>query len=269
MVSLFSSFFQNSSPVGLGLALVFGIIWLVIFLPPFHRKPWLLAVLVISAFLTLAAIAFIQVPLQSLIGNALIRVWGSPTVIDWILLTAIPGILLSGFVQEGAKMVPQVVFWLGQGKKLSPQMGLCLGAVAGAGYGIFETNWIHGLVFTSGWSWSVVNDYGFLGLTPFVERFFVTAFHIGASALAGYGLARGWGWQFYLVAALSHAVLNYLAILLQASVLSISQFEIVNAVWALLVIAAALWLRWGNEPPEALPAIETPPESASPAQPSP
>lgn len=265
-VSFFISFFQKFSWVGFGLALAFGVVWLGAFLPPLFRKGWLWAVLVASALLTLAAVAFIQVPLQLLIGSAFTRLFGQQTVADWILLMVVPGVLLSGFVQEGAKMVPMLVFRWRSGQKLSPKIGLCLGAVAGAGYGIFESNWVHGLVLASGWNWSVVSNSGLAGLTPFLERFFVVAFHTGVSALAGYGLARGRGWWFYLIASLLHGVLNYVAVLTQARVLSLWPFEIINGVWALLVVGFALWLRWQKEPPEALPlAVE--PLAPPPAEP--
>jgi hypothetical protein len=265
-VAFFISFFQNFSWVGFGLAVVFGIVWLAGFLPPLLRRPWLWAVLVASAFLTLAAIAFVQVPLQFAAGNALSRFFGMETVLRLMLLTAIPGILLSGFIQEGAKMIPMLFFWRGQKRKINPGLGLCLGAVAGAGYGIFEANWIHGLVLTSGWSWSVVGTAGFMGLTPFTERFFVVAFHTGASALVGYGLAKGRGGQFYLIAALLHAALNYIAILMQARVLPVVWLEVIIAVWSLAVVGFALWLRWRKAPPEALPvAVE--PVSPAPAEP--
>lgn len=267
-MTFFLSFFQNATLSGIGLAIAFGAIWLAGFLPPLFRKPWLWAVLVASALLTLVAIAFIQIPIQLFIGDTLSRFFTWPTVLDWMLLTSIPGICISGLVQEGAKMVPQLVFWWRQGKKLSPKLGICLGAVAGAGFGIFEANWIHSLVFSSGWSWSVVSDNGLIGLVPFAERFFVVAFHIGTSALVGYGLARGWGWQFYLIVSGLHAILNYATIMLQAGVVSGLSVEIFTAIWAVGVIGYALWLRWRREQPAPQPVAEPVTPEASPAQPS-
>ncbi|MFH0941527.1 MAG: YhfC family glutamic-type intramembrane protease [Chloroflexota bacterium] len=268
ILTFFRSFF-HLTPWGVGLAVAFGVVWLAGFLPPFHRKPWLGAVLVASAILTLAAITFIQIPLQLFIGDTLSRFFSWPTVLDWMLLASIPGISVSGLVQEGAKMVPQMFFWWRQGRKLNPKLGLCLGAVAGAGFGIFEANWIHSLVLSSGWSWSVVNDNGLIGLAPFIERFFVVAFHIGTSALVGYGLARGWGWQFYLIASLLHAILNYATIMLQAGVISGLWVEIFTVVWAVAVIGSALWLRWRREQPAAEPVAEPVMPETSPGQPSP
>jgi len=147
-------------------------------------------------------------------------------------------------VQEGAKLVP-VVFWrYRKGKNIAPKMALIIGATAGAGLGVFEAVWAHNTVFATGWSWEAVEAVGLLALTPFWERFFVVALHISLTALAGYGLARGWGWQSYLVVAFLHSVTNYAVVLLQSGLLNPIQLEIYVAVIALAIMAAALWLRW-------------------------
>ena len=85
----------------------------------------------------------------------------------------------------------------------------------------------------------------------FWERFFVVAFHVAASALAGYGLAKGKGWQFYLIVSLLHIILNFSVLLLRSGVLSIVWVEIYITVVAVLVAAYALRLRWGKSVPEA------------------
>jgi len=70
-VAFFKSFFQNPSASGtylaiaIGLATAFGAVWLACYRPPLFKKPWLWAVLVGSAFLTLAALCFIQIRLQA------------------------------------------------------------------------------------------------------------------------------------------------------------------------------------------------------------
>ena len=86
-----------------------------------------------------------------------------------------------------------------------------------------------------------------MALAGFWERFFAVAFHTAASALAGYGLAKGWGWQFYLLASFLHAFLNYSVILLRLELLTIVQMEIFAAVFAILVTGGALWLRWRKQ----------------------
>ena len=243
-VSFFVSFFQNPSALGIGLAVAFGAIWLAGYRPPLVKRPWLWAVLVGSAILTLAAASFIQIPLQVLAGTALGHFWSQEVLERWILLAGIPQIFLSGLVQEGAKLVPVVVYWWRSGKNIDPKLGLAIGAVAGAGFGIFEAQWAHNLIFASGWTWGAVQTGGFMALAGFWERFFTVAAHTAFSALAGYGLAKGWGWQFYLTAACLHGLLNYSVALLRAGLFTAVHVEIYVAVLAVLVTAWALWLRW-------------------------
>ena len=264
MVSSFLSFFQSPSGWGvylamaIGLAIGFGGVWLTCYWPPLFKKPWLWAVLVGSAFLTPAAVSFIQLPLQIWTGQALNYFWSQETLIRWILLAAVPSMLLTGLVQEGAKLVPVVVHWWRSGKNLDPKLGLAIGAVAGAGFAIFEAQWAHNQIFASGWTWGAVQTYGFWALAGFWERFFTVAAHIAFSGLAGYGLAKGWGWQFYLVASVLHGVLNYGAVLWQTGVLTSIQVEIYIAAVAVLVTGWALWLRWRKETAAAEPAISSP-----------
>jgi RsiW-degrading membrane proteinase PrsW (M82 family) len=189
-------------------------------------------------------IAFVQIPLQALAGQALIQFWSQEIIMSWILLAGIPQILLSGLVQEGAKLIPIVFWWTRNRTDVTPTMGLIVGAIAGAGLGIFEAVWAHNTVFASGWTWQVVETIGLVALTPFWERFSAVAFHIAVSALAGYGLAKGWGWQFYLIASFSHALINYGVVLLQSGVLTVIQLEVYVTIIALVITAVALWLRW-------------------------
>ena len=250
MVNFFVSFFQNPSAWGIGLAIGFGAVWLTSYRPPLFKKPWLWAVLVSSAFLTLVAMSFILIPLQNWTGLALSHV-------D-ILVAGIPLVLLSGLVQEGAKLVPIVVYWGRSGKSIDPKLGLAIGAVAGAGFGIFEAQWAHNAIFASGWTWELVQTYGFWALAGFWERFFGVAAHIALSALAGYGLARGWGWQFFLIASFLHGLINYSVVLFQAGLLTVVHVEIYAAVLAVLLTAWALWLRWRKTAAPAEPPIESP-----------
>ncbi len=77
------------------------------------------------------------------------------------------------------------------------------------------------------------------------------AAHTAFSALAGYGLARGWGWQFYLIVSFLHALLNYSAVLLKGGLFAAVHLEIYAAVVAVAVTAWALWLRWRKSEPAA------------------
>ena len=208
------------------------------------RKPWLWAVLFISAILSLAAVSFVQIPLQILTGRALGNFWSQEVLMRWILLAGIPQVLLSGLVQEGSKLVPVVLWWLGENRTLTPKTGLVIGAVAGFGLGVFEAVWAHNSIFAAGWAWDFVEAGGYMALAGFWERFFAVAFHIAISGLAGYGLAKGWGWQFYQLAAFLHSLLNYSAVWFHSGFLPIVYVEIYAAVVAVLVTAVALWLRW-------------------------
>ena len=230
--------------LGIGLGIAFGAIWFAGYRPPLFRKPWLWGVMAASAILSWAAVAFVQIPLQVWTGQALGHFWSQQTVQEWLLLAGIPQILLSGLVQEGSKLVPVVVWWYRKGKHVAPKMGLVVGVVAGAGLGMFGAVWAHNLVFASGWGWQIVEAKGIIALMPFWERFFAVALHIAVSALAGYGLAKGCGWQFYLIASFLHGLTNYGVVLLQSGVLTAVQVEVYAAVIAVAIAAVSLWLRW-------------------------
>jgi RsiW-degrading membrane proteinase PrsW (M82 family) len=230
--------------IGIGLAIVFGAVWFVPYWTPILKKPWAWAVLAGSAILTLVVVSFIQIPLQVLTGQVLGHFWSQEVLMSWLLLAGIPQILFSGLVQEGSKLVPVVIYWWRQGKSLDPKLGLAIGAVSGLGFGIFEAVWAHNTIFALGWSWAAVQTGGLVALAPFWERFFAVAFHIASCALAGWGLAKGWGWQFYLIASFLHALLNYSVVLLTLKIFTAVPLEIYVAVVAVLVTAGALWLRW-------------------------
>ena len=230
--------------VAIGLGLAFGAIWLFFYRPPMFTKPGLWLVAVVGAFLTWTAIAFIQIPLQTWTGQALLHFWDELTLTRWLLLATIPQILLSGLVQEAAKLVPVIFYWWRSHWSFSPTFGLIAGAVAGAGFGVFEAVWVHNTMFVSGWTWGAVETSGAVALLGFWERFSTVAFHIAVSALAGYGLARRMGWQFYLIASFLHGATNYSVVLVQKGLLTSVQVEIYIAVLAAAITAVALWLRW-------------------------
>ncbi len=230
--------------VAIAIGIVFGAIWLTPYWPPMVKRPGLWFVGIVSAFLTWTAIAFIQIPLQSWAGRALLHFWDQRTLTQWLLLAGIPHILLSGLVQEGAKLVPVVFYWWRNHWSFTPKFGLIAGAVSGAGFGVFEAIWVHNTIFASGWTWGTVETNGFLALLGFWERFFSVAFHIAVSALAGYGLARRLGWRFYLIASFLHGVTNYSVLLLQSRLLTSIQVDLYIAILAVSITTVALWLRW-------------------------
>jgi len=241
------SFYQLFAGIGLGL--LFGAIWYAAYWTPVLGKRSSWAVLSISAILTWLAVCFIQVPLQSLTTQGMNLIWDQTVLMRWILLAIIPQILYSGLVQEGAKLVPIVFIWWKRKTKMDPKTGLVLGAAAGLGFGVFEAVWIHNSMFISGWSLSAsIGTTGIIyGLLPFWERFFTVAFHTASSAIAGWGLAKGRGWQFYLIASFAHAILNYSVVLYSAGHLGQLQVSIYVAVLSLITTAAALWLRYRKD----------------------
>jgi RsiW-degrading membrane proteinase PrsW (M82 family) len=268
-VATFKSFFvypglsMNYILIGTVLGLVFGAVWLCAHWPPLSKNPWLWAVGIVSAFLTVAAVAFIQQPIQIWLGDTISGAFAQETLVAWLLLVGIPQILVSGLVQEGAKMAPVAVYWWRSGKNITPRLGLAIGALAGAGYGIFEAVWAHNQMFAAGWTTQAIQMDGFLAIAGFWERFFAVGFHIAVSALVGYGLAKGKGWQFYLIAVGLHALFNYGVVVRQYFYLrygfdTLVHVELFIAVLAVVVAVWALLLRWGRtEEPEMEATAET------------
>jgi RsiW-degrading membrane proteinase PrsW (M82 family) len=230
--------------VAIIIGIAFGALWLTAYWPPMVTQPWLWFMGIVSAFLTWTAIAFIQIPLQRWTGQALLYFLDQKTLVQWLLLAGIPQILLSGLVQEAAKLLPVAFYWWRKHWRFTPKFGLIVGAVSGAGFGVFEAIWVHNTIFASGWTWGAVETSGFPALLGFWERFFSVAFHIAVSALAGYGLVKRLGWQFYLIASFLHGAANYSVLLLQTGLLNSIQTEIYIAALAVAIAAVALWLRW-------------------------
>lgn len=244
-----TSFFNNPSGWGIGLAVLFGIVWLVALKPlKLNRlSPWL--VMLAGAVLFAPSIAWIQAPLQTQVGNLLISRLGLLTYQDEIIFTAIPVVLLSGLVQEGAKLLPVVIYWFTNRRILDPKLALTVGAMAGAGFGIVEGQWVLNSIFASGWHFSLFQTYGFLGIAGFYERFFTIAFHTASAALVAWGLAKGYGWQFYLLASFLHFLTNYTTVFYQKGLISIVQIEIIIGVFASVLFAVVAWLRYRPEKP--------------------
>jgi hypothetical protein len=242
-----SSFFAHPSIWGVGLSVLFGAIWLASLKPLHLRRPGPWLVLIAGAALFAPGIAWIQVPLQTLVGNAMIRWLGILTYQNQIFFTGIPVVLLSGLVQEGAKLLPVSVHWWSHRRELTPRFALTLGAMSGVGFGILESQWVLNSIFASGWSFETFQVYGFLGIAGFWERFFTIAFHTSSAALAGWGLSRGYGWQFYLLVSFLHFLLNYTVIFFQKGLISTIQVEIIIAAIGVILYAVVSWLRYRKE----------------------
>jgi hypothetical protein len=245
MIDFFNSAFYFPGLSGalvllsIALGMVFGAVWLAGYRPPIYRKPWLWAIAVISAFLTWIAIALFRFLFN--IDRESSGLFLGPE--DAYQLAASGGHsadLLSGLVKR-VQTRPGGLYWWHM-EKPDACMGLVVGAVSGAGFGIFEVVWVHNSIFASGWGWNLVETSGYLALLGFWERFFSVGFHVAVSALAGYGLAKGLGWQFYLIASFLHGLTNYSALLVQNRTLTVTQVEVYIAVLAVAITAVALWL---------------------------
>lgn len=262
MTSFFNSAFYFAGThwdailLSISLGLVFGAVWLFFYLPPLFKKHWFWAVAAVSAILTWTAIAFVQIPLQNWYVDAVTHFWSQTDLTNWYLLVAFPLVLISGIVQEATKLAPVLFCWWRSKKSFTPRFSLMLGAVSGAGFGVFEAIWVHNQIFVNGVSWSVVDNYA-MGLW---ERVFGVAFNIAVSALTGYGIAKKKGWLFWVIAAFLHGISNYSAILIDDNKLTVMQCELYLTFIAVAVTAFALWLRWSPEkeiPAETLPADTT------------
>jgi RsiW-degrading membrane proteinase PrsW (M82 family) len=224
-------------------ALVFGAIWLACYRPPLISRPWLWAVLAAGAILAPIAIAITAFPVRSGILWVYNSIWSQETLSQWALLASLPWIYIFGLVQEGFKLLPVVVFWWFNSRTIEPKLGLVAGAVSGAGFGILEAKWSLNYLLVSGWTWGQVQADGAVGLAGFWESFFVIGVHVASCALAGWGLAKGRGWQFYLLAAFVFLFPTYSYVLVGQAVVTGIQAEILIAVWALIATGVVLWLR--------------------------
>jgi RsiW-degrading membrane proteinase PrsW (M82 family) len=246
-IAFFINWFSNPNIVATGIAVLFGVFWYALYRPPLHGYGFLWAVGVVSAVLTLLAIVVIQIPLQTLTGQLQVRAFDTATLMKWLYILAIPQILLSGFVQEAAKLVPVLYVWQKSDRYLDPKVGLIMGAAAGLAFGVFEAMWALNQAFAGGWTWASVTTGGFVGLAPVWERFYAVAGHIAFSALAGYGLATERGWLFYAIAAGLHSLMNYTVVLLQSQFISLATLEVLAAIVAFGAMGWALFIRHFGE----------------------
>ena len=246
MLNQLVSFFAPLNILGIGLAIIFGATWIALYRPPLLKKPWLWAALVVSGMLTLISAAFIQTPLQAWYRQVILHFWSPATLRDWLPLSGIPLVVLSGLIQEGAKLIPVVVYWWQKDRAINPKMGLVVGAAVGAGFGIFEAQWTNSSIFFSP-GWEAMRTAGIREIVAFFDTFLIVGYHTASCALAGWGLARGWGWQFFLLASFLHALLEYRTVLLDVHEISHHISYVQGVIFTIplvfLVIAVTLWLR--------------------------
>jgi RsiW-degrading membrane proteinase PrsW (M82 family) len=244
MAHFFVYFFASPSVLGWSLAVIFVAIWLACYRPPLISKPWLWAVFFGGAILAPVAIVITSFPIGYGISKLLTYFWNQQTVDSWSWLLSIPSIFIFGLVWEGAKLLPVGVYWWRKNRELEPKFGLLIGAVAGAGFGILQAQWaLNYFISDYNWSWQLVQTAGFAALSGFWESFFVLGLNVASTALAGWGVAKGWGWKFYLLAGFVYLVTNYNAILVYYGLVSATQAQFIIAAWALIVVGVTLWLR--------------------------
>ena len=241
---LTSYFWSSASLLGWGLAVLFGIIWLACYRPPLISKPWLWAVLVGGAILAPVAIVITSFPLSYGITKLITNFWNQETIRSLGWFFSIPSIFIFGLVWEGTKLVPVAIYWWRKNRDIEPKLGLLAGAVAGAGFGILLVQWTNNFFIAgNNWNWQLVQTQGFTAISGFWESFFILGLSVASTALAGWGLAKGWGWKFFLLAAFVYLVTNYNTVLVGYNVVSSTQAESIIAAWAIIVVGVTLWLR--------------------------
>jgi RsiW-degrading membrane proteinase PrsW (M82 family) len=244
MLYFFKYFFLNPSILGWGGAIIFAAIWLACYRPPLFSKPWLWAVLAAGAVLAPVAIVLTSFPIKAGIIMLYGQFWSLETIQSWGWLFSIPSIFIFGLVWEGAKLLPVSVYWWRKNMDLEPRLGLLIGAVAGAGFGLLYTQWaLNTFIADNSWSWEIVQVNGFPAISGFWEGFFILGLNVASTALAGWGLAKGWGWKFYLVAGGIYLVTNYNTIFVSLAWISETQAQFLIATLALIVVGVTLWLR--------------------------
>jgi len=258
----FIAIYSNPTVEGIGIALIMGAIWLAVFRIPLGKQPRLWIFLAVGALLFGPTIGLLQFPLQMLSMQALFQAWGAEIWQERLLLSEIPAMLITGFVQEGMKLVP-VLIYRKHRQPRSDREALLAGAAVGAGFGIFEAAWLLNQVFTTGFSLPAFRLQGWQAFLSILERLFIVGFHTSTTAIAAYYFNKGKGGRAYLAIALFHSVMNYGAILAAAGVFTIVQTEIYITVLCAIMIGAALWLRWHERLAE--PTLASPPEAGAPA----
>ena len=239
-INFFMAYFRNPSPWGIGIALAFALFWLLLYRPPLFRQPAAWLALAGGALAGMLATAFMLGPL-----NGLLRVdqYIQEGQTGRLLLGGLLLVIAGGAIHESAKLLPVWLVWRRGGKTLEPRMGLLLGAAAGIGFGLLEAQWVHNLLFATGWNWDVFPTEYMSALITFWERLAMIGLHAGLSALAGWGMAKGKCRQYFLAAAGLHALAGFLSYLLAGGVISVLLMELALTVMVLVLTVVMVSLR--------------------------
>jgi hypothetical protein len=249
MFQLFASFYRLPQAefgwivFAIGLALVFGAIWIAGFWPPLFKNWRLWLVMVGAWILPTIALPFIQFPLQSAISAPLITFLGKFFQdIAVNLITGLVMAIISGLVLQGVLLVPVFYYWLNRQGEFNPRYALMVGALSGAIFGAFQAyNLFSKFVEIGIASIFQANPITYLA---FMDTFFAVAFFAGCTALAAYGLAKGKGWQAYLIFAGVNVVYDYISLLMSAKVIPLWGAEVIVTLMGAAAGGLALWLYW-------------------------
>ncbi len=238
------------------MAFLFGAFWLALLMPQKLKSIWLWVIFLSGAVVFIVSILWVQTPLQRLVSSLLTRWLGAENYQAYFYITGVPGALISGFVQEAAKFIPVIIYWRAYQRRVEPLEAFSVGTMSGAGFGVFEAQWIINTIFAYGFKWDLVLLYGFEAVTGIWERLMTVAFHTSTGAVMGWGLAKKKAWQCYLFASLWHSLLNYVGVLFRMQKLSVVQVEIIISILIIVPFGLAFFLR--REPShseEALPPL--------------
>lgn len=214
------------------LFLVFGILWLWIFFRGAFdgRKPFYFPAISTGALAFLVAL-----PLQTVVqtyANNLMASSGAS-----LLLTGAIAVLISGLVQEAFKML---AIWLNRFINADRLGWLPLGLAVGFGFGVWEAWRLVAWPFGENGIWMPL---------AVVERFFAIGLHIALAFFIAYGLHRSQPWPYFLLAALWHGAVNFLAMLYLGRFIGIWPTEIGIAMMSLaaLIFAGRLYRSAQNQ----------------------
>lgn len=239
-IQYFLAYFRYPSLYGIGIALAFAVLWLLLYRPPLFSKPAAWLALAGGALAGMLATAFILGPLNGLLS---VEQYIKDGQTGRLLLGGLLLVIAGGAIQESAKLLPVWLIWKRSRKTLEPRMGLLLGAAAGIGFGLLEAQWVHNLLFATGWNWDVFPTEYLSALITFWERLAMIGLHAGLSALAGWGMAKGKCWQYFAAAAGLHALAGFLSYLLAGGVISVLLMELALTVLVLVLTVVMVSMR--------------------------
>jgi RsiW-degrading membrane proteinase PrsW (M82 family) len=180
-------------------------------------------------------IAWIQVPLQRVVQGWVVATLSTAD----LAVLGLPAALLSGFVQEPAKLLAAMLgLMIGRrwrrGQRVTPEPigdALLYGAVAGAGFGAFEA------AIVLSFSLAAAPVAGLGAVAPaIVERVFAIVFHASLTGIVVYAWSHRRVWLGLTTAILVHGKGNYIALVL-ANRLGLSGVWVIEAVVAVIALA--------------------------------